>query len=401
MNLEKTRQDFPILSDSKLIYFDNACTTLKPNSVIEAVSQFYREFPFCDRGSYKLSQVVGEKCEKVRQKTAKFINANNSNEVIFVKNATEGINFVANSFNFKAGDIVLTSDKEHNSNFLPWVRLAKHSKIQHLITKTASNGEFDLGDYKSQLEKNQGNIKLVSLVYTSNLDGVTYPVKEIVELAHKYNSLVLLDATQAATHRRIDVKKLGVDFLVFSAHKMLGPTGIGILYIKKEIIENFVSSVIGGGTVNSASYTDYELLPSPQRFEAGIQNYSGIFGFGAALDYINSIGMENIEKQNLILNKYITENLINLPNLRLIGPAEPKKRSGIISFYIEGADPHYIAQLLENSGNIAIRSGQLCVHPWFSDKEIKGVIRISTYFYNTLAEAETLIKQIKNIVRIL
>jgi len=401
MNLDRIRQDFPILSNSDIIYFDNACTTLKPNSVIEAVSQYYRELPFCDRGNYRLSKMVGEKCEKVRQQTAKFINASKPSEIIFLKNATEGINLVANSLDFQEGDIVLTSDKEHNSNFLPWLKLANQNKIKHLITKTTDDGEFDLEDFKAQLEKNQGNIKLVSLVYTSNLDGATYPVREIIEFAHKHKALVLLDATQAATHQRIDVRKSGVDFLVFSAHKMLGPTGVGVLYLKKEIVDNFTPSVIGGGTVSNASYTDYELLPSPQRFEAGIQNYSGIFGFGAALDYLNSIGMENIEKQNLVLNKYISENLLSLPNIRLIGPPEPEKRSGIISFYVKGVDPHYIAQLLESSGNIAIRSGQLCVHSWFSDKEVKGVIRISTYFYNTMAEAEKLIKQIKNILRIL
>lgn len=404
MNVEKIRQDFPILSKQgkkPLVYFDNACTTLKPASVIEATLEYYQDFPFCDRGSYRLSKAVGDRCAEVRSKVARYINANHSSEIIFTKNATEGISLIVNSLDWKDSDIVVTSDKEHNSNFVPWLNLAKRGSISHTIARTDNEGQLDLEYLKSIFKQNKGKVKLVSIVYTSNLDGATFPIKEIASLAHANDALILVDATQAAPHQRIDVKFLNVDFLVFSAHKMLGPTGIGALYVKKENVEKLRPIALGGGTVGSVSYDDFELLFSPERYEAGIQNFAGIYGFGAALDYLNKIGWRVIEQQDKSINSALTNKLLDIPRLRLIGSNNSEKRSGIFSFYIEGADSHYIAQLLEASANIAVRSGQLCVHSWFSNKEVESVVRISSYFYNTVEEAELITKEITNIVRIL
>lgn len=401
LDYKKLKEDFPILSKEikgkKIIYFDNACMSFKPRQVVEAINEYYFEYPACaGRSSHRLGEIVTNKIKEARQTVAKFINAD-KREIIFLRNTTEAINVIANSFNFKEGDIVLTSDKEHNSNLIPWQVLTKKKGIKHIIIRTNSNGTIDLDNYREQIK----GVKLVSIVYTSNLDGVSMPVKEIIKIAHENKALVLLDAAQSAPHQKINVKDLDVDFLAFSGHKLLGPTGTGVLYGKLNELEKLDSFLVGGNTVDYSTYTDYKMLNVPEKFEAGLQDYAGIIGLGKAIGYLESIGFNEIQEQEQKLNKYITEELIKLPKIKIIGPIDYSLRSSIISFYIEGVDMHQVATMLEEMSGIMIRAGQHCVHSWFNDRKIKNSARISLYFYNTMTEAEELIRCLNKIIKIL
>jgi len=401
-NLEKIRSDFKILSEKDSnnipIYFDSACMSLKPNSVIEAMNDYYFKFPACGgRSSHKMGELVTKKIKNTREIIAKFINARNENEIIFTRNTTEGINLLANSIDFNNGDIVLITEKEHNSNLVPWLYLREKKGI---IVKTIPLNDDNTFNFEKFLELVKG-VKLVSVGYTSNLDGVSVPVKEIIEVAHKNGALVCLDAAQTVLHERINVKNLDVDFLVFSGHKMLGPTGTGVLYGKYELLDKLSAFILGGDTVEYTTYSDYKLLPVPERFEAGLADYAGIIGLGEAVRYLNEIDFNDIKKHELELNSYITEELLKLPNIKIIGPSDPSKRGGIINFYIEGVDMHKIALMLDNMANVSIRSGQHCVHSWFNNKNIKNSARISIAFYNTKKEAEILISNLNKIIKII
>lgn len=401
INYQQIKEDFPILSKEikgkKFIYFDSACMSLKPMVVVNAISEYYLEYPACaGRSSYHIGEMVTKKVKEARQIVADFINAE-SNEIIFLRNATEAINLVANSFNLKEGDIVLTTDKEHNSNLIPWQMLSKRKGIEHKIIKTNADGSFDFENYKEQIK----GVKLVSVGHVSNLDGVTMPVKEIIRIAHENGALVLLDAAQSAPHIKIDVKDLDVDFLAFSGHKLLGPTGTGVLFGKLKELEKLDTFLVGGGTVEHSTYSEHKTFDVPEKFEAGLQDYSGIIGLGAAVKYLSSIGFNEIREHELELNKYITEELAKMPRIKIIGPSDPSLRSGIVSFYIDGVDMHQIGTMLEEMSGIMIRVGQHCVHSWYNDRKIKNSARISLYFYNTMEEAEVLVASLNKIIKIL
>ncbi|AHB40779.1 TPA: aminotransferase class V-fold PLP-dependent enzyme [candidate division WWE3 bacterium] len=398
MDITKIRHDFPVLSENG-IYFDNACQSLRPQSVINAVTEYYQEYSACaGRSNHHLAAKVTQKCDEARTRIAKFLHAKRKEEIVFTRNTTEGINLVANTLNLKEGDVVLTSDKEHNSNLIPWQILHRKSGIIHRIVRSRDDNTFDMDAYKQALES---GVKLVSLGMTSNLDGVTIPAAEIIKLAHQDGAVVLLDAAQAIPHQVIDVRKLDVDFLAFSGHKMLGPSGTGVLYGKYELLEKLSPFLVGGDTVSSSTYDSCEFLPPPEKFEAGLQDYAGIIGLGEAVSYLERIGFAQIQKQEYALNSYITEELQKIPNLVILGPSDPKERSGIISFYISGKDHHQIALMLDASTKIMVRSGQHCVHSWFADRKIPGSVRASVYFYNTLEEAELFVKELHKVLSIL
>lgn len=400
MKIDQARKDFPILAKNKWIYFDNACQSLRPKSVIDVITEYYQEYPACGgRSMHTLAAKVTLKCDEARIIISKFIRAGRKEEVIFTRNTTEGINLVANSLGLKSGDVVITSDKEHNSNLIPWQMLREKIGIIHKIIHSREDNTFDIETYKKVLA--EGKAKLVSLGFTSNLDGVTIPAKEIIKLAHQYGSLVLLDAAQTAPHQRIDVSDLDVDFLAFSGHKMLGPSGTGVLYGKYKLLEKLSPFMVGGDTVSSSTYTSHEFLPPPEKFEAGLQDYAGIIGLGEAVSYLEKTGFAEIQKQEYLLNKYITGELQKIPNIVIIGPTDPKVRGGIISFYIPGKDHHQIALMLDSSASIMVRSGQHCVHSWFTDRKIPGSVRLSVYFYNTLEEAEMFVKSLNKVLQVL
>lgn len=399
MNIEKIRQDFPLLNNKPVIFFDNACQTLRPQSVIDSIISYYQNYSVCaGRGIYKLGEKVTRETEASRQTVANFIKAKKKEEIIFTRNTTEGINLIAYSFGLKKGDIVLTTDKEHNSNLIPWQMLVKRIGIIHKVVPSKADNTFDIDAFKKLMSS---KVKLVAMGYTSNLDGATIPAKEIIKIAHQCEAVVLLDAAQTAMHQPIDVTGLDVDFLAFSGHKTLGPTGIGVLYGRYKLLEKLEPFLTGGATVKFSTYTSQEFLLPPEKFEAGLQNYAGIMGLKSAVEYIQKVGFKDIIQQEYKLNQYITEEISQIPNLEIIGPQDPALRGGIISFYVKGIDAHQIALTLDEMANILVRSGQHCVHSWFSAHQIKRSVRVSLSFYNTRREAEVFVVSLKKIINTL
>jgi len=403
MDLKKIRQDFPILQENSgnkaITYLDNACQSLRPRSVIEAINHYYLKTSACSgRSMHKLAAEVTHDVDQSRSTIAKFLNAPKKEEIVFTRNTTEGINLVANSLCLQSGDVVLISDKEHNSNLIPWQTMAKKKGIILKIVPSKEDNTFDLEAFEKMLDE---KVKLVSFGHTSNLDGVSVPVDEIIKQAHRNGSLVLLDAAQSAPHQRINVKALDVDFLAFSGHKMLGPSGMGVLYGKYSLLEQLEPFLVGGDTVLSSTYETCQFLPPPEKFEAGLQDYAGIMGFGAAIKYLEGIGFDAIQSQEHLLNEIITAEIKDMPKLRILGPQDSKQRGGIVSFYIEGIDSHRIALMLDQMANIMVRSGQHCVHSWFNAHQIKGSVRASIYFYNTQEEALLFVNNLKKIGKVL
>jgi cysteine desulfurase/selenocysteine lyase len=282
---------------------------------------------------------------------------------------------------------------------IPWQKLARTQGTVIKIIPSYPDNTFDLEAFDHLL--GQGGARLVALGMTSNLDGVSIPSAEIVKRAHRAGALVLFDAAQSAPHYKINVKALDLDFLAFSGHKVLGPSGTGVLYAKYKHLEEMQPFLVGGDTVATSTYESCEFLPPPEKFEAGLQDYAGIIGLGAAVEYIQKVGFENIQKQETLLNQSITAGIKGLPGLTLIGPADPALRGGIVTFFIKDIDSHRVALMLDQMANIMVRSGQHCVHSWFNAHQIKGSVRASTYFYNTLEEADHLVENLKKIRKVL
>ncbi|MFH1589453.1 MAG: cysteine desulfurase [archaeon] len=396
LNVNKVRRDFPIFQKN-IVYFDNSCVTLRPEQVIEAMNKYYREFPACaGRSMHQLGNKVTEEVDKARSSIKKFINAKLKAEIIFTRNTTESINLIANSFKFEKGDKVMITDKEHNSNLLPWQFLAEKGIIRLKILASKEDNTFNLESFEREVK----DVKLVSMVHTSNMDGVTNPVKDIIKIAHKNGALVMLDAAQSAPHHEIDVRNLDVDFLAFSGHKMLGPSGIGVLYGKKELLENLNPFLVGGETVKDSTYTSRVIEDLPHRFEAGLQNYAGIIGLGEAARYLMNIGINNIEKHELRLTRKLTIGLQKMGDISIIGPGF-EHRGGITSFNIRNKDPHQVAMLMDSSANIMLRSGAHCVHAWFNKHKMTGSVRASLYFYNTEEEVDSFLKNLEKVKKLI
>ncbi|MDD5474555.1 MAG: aminotransferase class V-fold PLP-dependent enzyme [Candidatus Methanoperedens sp.] len=398
MDIQKIRLDFPALwkkwNGKPPIYFDNACMTLKPKQVMEAMNEYYNEYPVCGgRSIHKMAKKVDEKVTEAREKFRKFLGASCPEEIIFTRNTTEGLNLVANSLELKKGDIVLTTDREHNSNLIPWQIQAHKRGIKHMVVYSNPDNTFNIPQFEEIMSKNR-NVRLVSMVHTANLDGYTIPAKEIIKIAHDHGALVMLDGAQSAPHKHVDVKALDVDFFALSVHKMAGPTGMGVLYGKHDLLEELAPFIVGGDTVSDTTYEGAKFLPPPEKFEAGLQNYAGIIGSGAAVDYLNNIGLSNIEEHEKRLNTIITSGIKDMSGLKIIGPQKPELRGGIISFTVEmlkGGDAHDIALVLDETENIEVRSGAFCVHSWFNYRKCEAAVRASLYLYNTEEEARKFI----------
>ena len=389
LNTEKIRKDFEILG-KKIIYFDNACMSLKPRQVVGKINEYYKEYPGCaGRSEHRISKRVGEEVAKSRREISKFFNSKKDSEIIFTRNTTEGLNLVANSFGLKKNDAVLLSDKEHNSNLIPWLNLKNKIGIKVKFFKFGNMEDFE--------EKLSNEVKLVSVVHTSNLDGTSQDVKEIAKIAHGKNAKILVDAAQSAPHRELNVRNLDVDFLSCSGHKMLGPTGMGVLYGKFEELAKLSQFISGGETVKDSNYGSFVMEDIPERFEAGLQDYSGITGLGEAIRYLKKIGLGSISRHELELNKIITERLSGKVNI--LGGEDYRQRSGIFSFNIKGIDPKEIAGIL-NSSNIMIRAGMHCCHSWFNSHHLNGSARASLYFYNTKEECERFVEEVLKIIKL-
>lgn len=401
MDVKNIREDFPVLRrpiGGKLpIYFDNACMTLRPMQVVQAINDYYENYPACGgRSIHKFGLKVTELCDNAREKVRHLIGAELSKEIVFTKNTTEAINLVANSLGLKKGDTVVTTDIEHNSNLVPWLVLSERAGTKHIAAKSNDDTTFNMSEFQKAMNR---SVKLVSMVHTSNLSGVTIPAREIIEIAHECGALVMLDGAQSTPHMRIDVRKLNVDFFAFSVHKMCGPSGIGVLYGKKDELRKLEPFITGGDTVSDTHYDSYTLLEPPQRFEAGLQDYAGVIGAGAAADYIAMVGPDEIERHVTTLNKAMTEQLADVENLTLIGPREPKLRRGIFSFNVKGMNPHDVAMVLDEIANIMIRSGRHCVHSWFNAHGLEGSARASLYFYNTLEEVKVFTDTLAQVIK--
>lgn len=398
MDINKIRQDFPALDQEfggkPMIYFDNACMSIKSRQVIASIMEYYEKYPACaGRSIHKLSSMVEERVEKARKGIAGFLGARSDKEIIFTRNTTEGLNLVARSLGLGKGDLVVTSDREHNSNLIPWHNLREEKGIEHRVSGSREDGTFDTEGFKDTVK----GAKLVSMVHTSNLDGYTIPIKEVAGIAKDEGALMMIDAAQSAPHKDISVRKLGVDFLACSGHKMTGPTGTGVLYGRYDLLEKMDSFIVGGETVRTSTYKDHEPLKPPEKYEAGLQDYSGMMGFGAAVEYLKKVGMKSIQKHELELNRTITEGIQGIDGLRILGPQEPEMRSGIVSFLVKGMDYHQIAMLMDNNANIMMRSGHFCCSSWFNERGLKGAARASMYLYNTVEEAERFVEELRKV----
>ncbi len=395
MDVERLRLDFPLYcsEDRDLIYLDNACQSLRPKQVIEAINEYYLEYPACGgRSVHRLATKVSIKVEEAREKVAAFIGCSDPSCIIFTKNCTEALNLVAKGFPFQKGDTVLTTDMEHNSNHVPWLQLAATVGIKHRYVRTPSSGIFDLESYEGALTP---GVKMVSMVHTNNVTGTTIPAREVVRAAHDRKALIMLDGAQSAPHQPIDVEELDVDMFTFSAHKMLGPSGVGVLYAKRDVLERLQPLIGGGGSVGVTDYDKVQFLPPPEKFEGGLLNYSGVIGTGAAVDYLKKIGMEEVSAHEVRLNTIATDGLKDLPSISILEPQDPRQREGLLPFNIRGMASHDVAMIIDEMAKVQIRSGMHCMHPFFLSRKIDGCARASFYLYNTEEECRRFVEGVK------
>lgn len=391
--LKDIRNDFPILSrevnGKPLVYLDNGATTQKPQLVIDAISNYYStENSNIHRGVHTLSQEATTAYEEARVKIQQFINAKHSHEVIFTSGTTDSINLIATTFgkkHLKRGDEVIITAMEHHSNIVPWQMICEEKEAILKVIPINKKGELILEEFKNLISE---KTKLVSFTHTSNSLGTINPTEEIIEIAHANNALVLIDAAQAIGHDRVNVQKLDADFFVFSGHKLFGPTGIGVLYGKEVLLNDLPPYQGGGDMIKTVTFEKTTYNELPHKFEAGTPNIAAGIGLGAAIDYVNSIGFEFIQKQEKELLHYATQELRKINGLKIIGEAEHK--TSVISFVVEGVHPFDIGVILDKLG-IAIRTGHHCTQPLMDFFEIPGTARASFSFYNTTEEVDILI----------
>ena len=390
MNPEKIRQDFPVLDEySDLTYLDNAATSQKPQQVIDAVNSYYStENSNVGRGLYDLAGDATEAYQSSRKTVADFIDAKPS-EIIFVRNSTEAENLLASSLDFE-GDIVL-SDMAHHSEQLPWRRKAEETgkEVKYLETE---DGMISVESAEEKIDQNTG---LVAISHVSNVFGTENPVEEIVEIARANNALVVLDGAQSVPHQPVDVEELDVDFLCFSGHKMLAPTGIGVLYGKKRLLEEMKPYQLGGGMISSVTKEDVSYERPPGKFEAGTPNIAGAVGLAAAVEYLEDIGMDEVESHDRHLSGLMHDRLEALEEVDVISP----KESMLVSFSVDTAHPHDVAEIL-NSHDVAVRAGNHCAQPLMEKLDVNGTVRASPYIYNTEEDVEELVAAVKEAVEV-
>jgi cysteine desulfurase/selenocysteine lyase len=399
LDVEKIRADFPILHrtvhDKPLVYLDNAATSQKPQAVIDAVSRYYeQENANIHRGVHYLSERATEDYEAARKTVQAFLNASHAHEIIFVRGTTEAINLVAQTFgrvHVGSGDEVLITGMEHHSNIVPWQMLCEEKGAKLRVAPINDKGELLLDEYASMLGP---RTKLVAVTHVSNALGTVNPVREMVELAHARNIPVLLDGAQAVPHARVDVRDLDCDFYAFSAHKLYGPTGIGVLYGKSALLDAMPPYQGGGDMISSVTFEKTIYNKLPYKFEAGTPDVSGVIGLGAAIKYINGIGLENIAAHEHDLLAYATQEVSAIPGIRLIGTA--KEKAGVLSFIFDGVHPHDVGTILDQEG-IAIRTGHHCAQPVMQRFNIPATARASFAFYSTKQEVDALVKAIEKV----
>ena len=390
MDIKKIRNDFPTLqSEHSPAYLDNACVTLKPESVLKVINDYYTQTPGCGgRSVHRYGTKISKQTSNARIKLQKFLNAGNPNEVVFTRNATHSLNQVAHGMKWQEGDVVLTTDREHNSNLVPWLQLEQERGIDHRVVPSLPDNTFDIEAFEAACADAGEKLKMVSMSQIGNLDGVQVPIKEITRIAHDFGALVCVDGAQSTPHMRVDVQELDIDFLAFSIHKMCGPSGMGGLWGKYELLDNLRTIQSGGQTIANATYDSIEWAKPPARFEGGLGNFSGMMATGAAIDYLSSFDMNEVHEHEIRLNQIMTDGIKDLPGVDIIGPENPKLRGGICSILMNKLPAHDIALLLDEAAGVMVRSGQHCVHSWFNSRGFdNGSLRASAYLYNTEDEA--------------
>jgi len=398
LNLEKIRKDFPILEREtrpgvRVTYLDSTATSQKPVQVIEAMNEYYRHSNAnIHRGVHTLAEEATAMYEGAREKIAKFINASSSREVIYTRNTTESINLVAYSWaraNLKAGDLVILTEMEHHSNLVPWHMLQMERGIELEFISVTEDGLLDLETYRSLLSRRP---KLVSFTHMSNVLGTINPAAEIIRLAHEAGAIALVDGAQSVPHLQVDMQALDADFYAFSAHKMCGPTGIGALYGKTSLLEAMPPFLGGGDMIKEVKLRSFRANTLPHKFEAGTPAIAEAIGFGAAVDYLSTIGMDKIAAHEHEITEYALDRLEEIPGVRLFGPSADKK-GGVAAFTLDGIHPHDVAQILDRDG-IAVRAGHHCAQPLHEKFGIPATSRASFYLYSTKEEVDLLVNGI-------
>lgn len=401
--LEEIRADFPILNrkvnGKSLVYFDNGATAQKPKSVIDAIQKYYsEENSNIHRGVHTLSQEATTAYEVAREKMRAYISAAHTEEVIFTKGTTDGINLVASTFgrqNLKEGDEVIISGMEHHSNIVPWQMICEEKGATLKVIPVTDQGELDMKAFREMLSQ---RTKLVSVVHISNTLGTVNPVKEIVKLAHAQNAVVLIDGAQAVPHMPIDVQEIGADFYVFSMHKMFGPTGLGILYGKKEVLEAMPPYQGGGDMIKTVTFEKTTYNELPHKFEAGTPHISGGIATATVIDYLNQLDWESIHKHEADLLQYATQKLKEVEGLRIIG--EAKEKASVVSFVVDGIHAYDLGVIIDKMG-VAVRTGHHCTQPLMQRFGVLGTVRASFAFYNTKEEVDVFMEALNRAINML
>ena len=405
VDLSKYKKDFPIFArkvrgGNPLIYLDSGATSQKPESVISAEANFYRTINAAvHRGAHLLAEEASEAYESARANVAKFIGAN-TDEVVFTKSATESLNMVAYSLgnpgstpHISAGDEIVVSEMEHHANLIPWQQLAKRTGAKLTWFSITKDGRLDLSDISKVITK---KTKIVAITHQSNVFGTIVPLTEITKAAHSVGALVVLDACQSAPHFAIDVKKLDVDFLAFSGHKTLGPTGVGVLWGKAEVLEKLEPALFGGSMVDSVTMEGATWASAPRKFEAGVPNMAQAVGLSAAIDYLNIVGMDKIFEHEQELTQQLLTGLSKISGVNVVGPLDMKDRGGVISFTVDGVHPHDVGQVLDQYG-IAVRTGHHCAWPLMKKLNLVGTTRASFHLYNNSDDINALLEAIEKV----
>ncbi len=392
LNVAKLRKDFPVLEENpKLAYLDNAASTLKPKCVIDAVDSYYAKLGVnVHRGVYKLSYLATDAYEEARSKVADFIHAD-FEEIVFTRGASSALNLVASSYglsNLKPGDEVITTELEHHSSCMPWLNACNQTGATLKYVPLNKEGRITVEAFQSILTK---HTKVVAITYVSNVMGYITPIEEIISLAHQVGAVVVLDAAQAVPHMAVDVKKLDCDFLAFSGHKLCGPTGIGVLYGKKKLLEKMNPIEFGGDMADDVNLNSMTFKDAPYRFETGTPIIAGAIGLGKAIEYVSSIGLDEIAKYEYFLKQKAVEELKKIPNVILYNESA---ETGIIAFNIEGVHPHDAASVFDNN-DVCIRAGHHCAQLIIKWLKTVGTVRASFYFYNTLEDVDKFVQSVK------
>ena len=399
INLNKIRKDFPILNEKVngkgLIYLDNAATSQKPKDVIDSLVSYYEKYNSnVHRGVHTLSIKATDEFEKSRIKIQKFINAKSSNEIIFTRNASESLNLIAYSWgkdNIGSGDEIYITPFEHHSNIVPWQMLCKEKEAILKYLPLNNNGDIDIDRFSKEISN---KTKLVSVTHMSNVLGTVLPLKEIIELAKNYKAVTVVDACQSVPHMPVDVQNIDSDFLCFSGHKMLGPTGIGVLHGKEEILSEMSPFLYGGDMISEVTYEDSKWNELPYKFEAGTPNIADSIALGVACEYLEKVGMENIWNHEMELGDYTVNRISELDKFKILGNRSKELRGGVVSFVHEDIHPHDIGSLLDGYG-IAIRTGHHCAMPLVRSYGVVAASRASFYLYNNKDEVDKLVEGLK------